>query len=583
MKNYNRHLKILCLWGILFLPIVCSAGGIEIVSGGKIVVSDAGTISIADGGFTNNGTFTAGSGTVTFSGTGTSSYDIAGSSTTFYNLKIDSTTITRINTTVAATNLTIQPSAKLTLVTGKSLTASTSFTIKSNANGTGSFVDEGGTVSLASPTVEQYLSYGSATGPTYRYWYLSTPVAAGNSSAILKGNVSGSYKFWTFSEANQPNPYTAATSGSLGSFATVGQGYVAMVISDRTVTFSGTLNTGNQSVTLTNNGNAQYGGFNLIGNPFPSYLNWESVATTDVSTAWFRTFNNTSRLMAFDTYNGISKSGTFNNGNYNSKFITPMQAFWVKTSSNVSLSLPNSARSHTDNSNVRLRDAQIDSRSLLRLDVSNSIISDEILIGFDENARDNYEAYDSPKMTNDNVDIPEIYTLSENKELVINFMQPFESSKFIPLGFRTGKEGSFKIKAKEIQNFGDETTVILKDKLLNFETDLKKNPEYSFTSSVVNNANRFEVSIRKNPTGLDKIEETSFDVVSANTGSLQIIIRNNDNRNTVVKIFDIQGRLIYSESAKSEIVNVNLNTEPGVYFVIVNDETFNGIKKVIIH
>jgi hypothetical protein len=557
--------------------MVCSAGGIEISSGGKIVVSDAGTISIADGGFTNNGTFTAGSGTVTFSGTGTSSYDIAGSSTTFYNLKIDSATITRINTTVSATTVTIQPSAKLTLLSGKSLTASTSFNVKSNANGTGSFVDEGGTVSLTSPTVEQYLSYGSATGPTYRYWYLSTPVAAGNTDVILRGNVLGTYKFWTFSEASQPNPYT----NQHGSFE-VGKGYVAMVSSDRTITFSGTLNTGDQSVNLTNTGDLTYGGFNLIGNPFPSYINWESLATSDVSTAWFRTFKSTTRLMAFDTYNGISKVGTFNNGNYNSKYIPPMQAFWVKTTSNRTFSLTNVSRSHTDNSNVRLRDASNERRSLLRLAVSNGVNSDEALIGFSENATDSYEAWDSQKMSNDNIDIPELFTMVDNKEMVINFMQTSESGKIIPLGFRTGKEGSFIINAKEIQNLGDETSVILKDKLLNLETDLKKNPEYSFTSPVVNNANRFEVSFRKIPTGLDKTEGALFDVITTNKGSVEIIIRNTKNRNTIIKMVDIQGKLIYNMHASGENISVNINTLPGIYFIIVNSETFNGLKKVII-
>ncbi|MBV5342427.1 hypothetical protein JZU68_02030, partial [bacterium] len=61
---------------------------------------------------------------------------------------------------------------------------------------------------------------------------------------------------------------------------TPGKGYIQVASSTEgstgVVEFTGTTNSGNIPVILTYNSGTG-NGFNLVGNPFPSYLNWQAV------------------------------------------------------------------------------------------------------------------------------------------------------------------------------------------------------------------------------------------------------------------------------------------------------------------
>jgi hypothetical protein len=118
-----------------------------------------------------------------------------------------------------------------------------------------------------------------------------------------------------------------------------------------------TLNTGDISVLLTRTvtetpDNAKRG-FNLVGNPYPSYIDWDYVyleADNVRPTIWYRTLNGAS--MVFHTYNAELGVGSPTTA---SEYIPPMQAFWVKvdtdpvspvTVSNGTLNFTNDMRSH---------------------------------------------------------------------------------------------------------------------------------------------------------------------------------------------------------------------------------------------
>jgi hypothetical protein len=86
----------------------------------------------------------------------------------------------------------------------------------------------------------------------------------------------------------------------------------------------------------------------------------------------------------------------------------------------------------------------------LRLQVSNGINTDEAVVYFNANASNGFDAYDSPKMSNANKAIPEIYTLAANEELVINGMNELALNTELPLGFSSGELNNYSIKASEI-------------------------------------------------------------------------------------------------------------------------------------
>jgi len=123
----------------LFLSFNClmsfsvQAQGINIGNGGNMTIIGAATIQIADGGLVNNGTYTKGTETVTFSGTtagtisGTSNVDMN-------NLSITNTGgLTTQLTLLTAANLTIDNNSKFTIATGKAVTVTTALTNNSGS------------------------------------------------------------------------------------------------------------------------------------------------------------------------------------------------------------------------------------------------------------------------------------------------------------------------------------------------------------------------------------------------------------------------------------------------------------------
>ena len=175
------------------------------------------------------------------------------------------------NTTI--NSIIVNPGAKLTLNSGQTLTAGT-LRLESSSSGTGTFVDKNLSESTQAinATVQQYL-------PSGRNWYVSSPIntiavptgstyfgyqEAGNNSDL---SVSGATAYW--------KPYTA------GASLTAGKGYIAQPLGETTLQFSGILNSGNTTVQLSRTALAAKAGFNLVGNPYPSYLDWSMVATAN--------------------------------------------------------------------------------------------------------------------------------------------------------------------------------------------------------------------------------------------------------------------------------------------------------------
>ncbi len=107
MKTYLSILYLL-LTALLYAPICSIAQGILNTNGTRIVVNGAASIVINEGGFTNEGTFTKGTGSVVFTGsTATANSFIAGAAATdFYNLILNkSANGLQLNRNIGVSNL----------------------------------------------------------------------------------------------------------------------------------------------------------------------------------------------------------------------------------------------------------------------------------------------------------------------------------------------------------------------------------------------------------------------------------------------------------------------------------------------
>ena len=210
----------------------------------------------------------------------------------------------------------------------------------------GDFTNTAGTVTLHSDSDEfsSLLVSGAASGDiTYnRYvnlvgdgeWDLIGAPVSGMafSSLITDTNIATNGSFYAVgSYDNTADTWTNATDATTGNLQ-LGQGYQMATTSGGTLSFTGAIASGDQTVTITNNDAENSGAgrrWNLIANPFASYLNGNSNAD---GTNNFLTVNTAAIDDNFEALYGWKADGTgyeiYNNSS-TATHIAPGQGFFV--------------------------------------------------------------------------------------------------------------------------------------------------------------------------------------------------------------------------------------------------------------
>lgn len=477
-------------------------------------------------------------------------------------------------------SITVNPGGKLTNSSGSVLTAN-ALNLCSDALGTATYLDNGAT-NVINANVQQYLTAG-------RNWYISSPVGSAPVSSLNTATSVVSYNeptaTWITQSSSTLNPMTGYISVNNGSSAVV--------------TFSGILNSGLKSTNLTRTAGIAKEGFNLVGNPYPSYVSWDAATTSNLEpTMWYRTKNGNNTAYVFDTYNSVSQIGTSLNGEQINCNIPPMQAFWVRVKAPIlvhdtigRLTFTNTMRSHkgsqTANSlttpDVKLKTKAVlsSSQQVLRLQVTNGVNSDESIVLFNANATNGLDNYDSFKMSNANVTVPEIYTRIGSDNMVINGLNSVESVVELPLGFTTGQSNNFIIKATEVSNFESSVQIILKDNLLNSVLILKQGSEYSFSSDTINTTTRFTLLFKVTGTTTSTKESVSDDIQINSAKGCNIIISGTGLKTGAsVGIYNTIGQKLQSRQIQSTTI---IHVPVGVYIIAITNNGKNLTKKVILN
>ncbi|MEI6754786.1 MAG: T9SS type A sorting domain-containing protein [Paludibacter sp.] len=427
-------------------------------------------------------------------------------------------------------------------------------------------------------TVQQNLTTG-------RNWYISSPVSGATANML---SASPEHPVLWYDEVHGTSaPWVYITdNSSLNSM----QGYVLNPASSGAVTFSGSLNTGAKEIVATRTAGQTKAGFNLVGNPYPSYLNWDNVTKTNLSTTmWYRTKTAPAQGTGisdyvFDTYNATGGVSTSLGTKAVTNLIPPMQAFWVLVNSGQSsgaLSVTNSQRAHADNGSntFKSKSSTSNTQPLVRLEVSNGLSNDQALVYFNASASNSFDSYDSPKMSNGVASIPEIYTLAGTEQVVINGLKDITQ---ITLGFSTGQANNFSIKASQFTNFVSGTQIILRDNLLNTEQDLTVG-DYKFYSEVTaNNENRFTL-LFKAPSVATGINSVNANVWISTNASGQLIINGNVNAETSLSVYNAVGQRVVSTNLTSNINVLDYRLSAGVYTVTLTSAGKTATTKIIIN
>lgn len=250
----------------------------------------------------------------------------------------------------SGSSMTLGPGAKATL---GSFTNNGSLTLQSDAvSGSASFIASSYSGNAA--TIELFLSGGEAGGTgtkTFRWHYISTPVSSLAVSTFAPTTTLNVAKYYddrvsgtltTGWVAYDGYIYSTGGTDPVRQFSTLlpGIGYDYYYSQDHKYTFSGQLNTSDVTINLSYAVNDALHGFNLLGNPFSSGLDW-SVISSDPSFPL-----NTSKTVYFTRDNTqCSFVGGVGIPSDVTGIIPPMQGFFVKTyTAGNALKIPASAR-----------------------------------------------------------------------------------------------------------------------------------------------------------------------------------------------------------------------------------------------
>jgi fibronectin-binding autotransporter adhesin len=335
-------------------------------------------------------------------------------------------------------------------------------------------------------TMQRYLPSG------FGYKYISSPFQS------LTVNGFSSYvdltaTFPTFYEYDE----SKASSGWVSYVTTTNplnpmQGYAAnfgALAAAKTVDVTGVVNNGSLQITLYNNNQPYTLGFNLVGNPFPSPIDWNAASWTktniDNALYYFKAGITDQYTGTYSTYiNGNSSDGLATN------VIPSMQGFFVHVTDGSypvtgNLAVTNSVRIN-DLTHAFLKSAKINTLPLLRITagfVDNGTPSDPAVIYFDSSATQLFDKdFDALKLMNTDILVPNIYSMTpDTKRLSISAVPfPADSLYSIPLGLRTAKDGWITFKASDIEQIPTGMYIYLVDAGAGVNQDLKLNPQYRF-------------------------------------------------------------------------------------------------------
>jgi hypothetical protein len=382
----------------------------------------------------------------------------------------------------------------------------------------------------------------------------------------------------------------------------VGKGYYVRAGTSTTLNFTGGAFNNEPSYTLnltrtgTTNSNR---GFNLVSNPYPSYLDLDGVTRSSgvSSTIWYRTANS-SNANVFDTYNASGGTGTNTNGlGAVSRYIPPMQSFWVFVTPNNTtgtISFDNADRSHYQSGVQGLRSTAQDFPMFLRLNVEQGTNRDQIILYMKPEASSAYDEFDSDKMFLSGT--PQLYTKITDKKLVINGMKNNKKQTSVPLFIYIPSTGLFTLHAEEFNV--EEGLILLEDKQEQMMQDITLNDTYTFYATSGVCSNRFVIHFKmpnavptaQGPSNNWADDQTVFNeaggvqITSDARGKVVIALEQTEDVKVegMVQVTDANGRKVYNGTLDGVLSTIQLDVPSGIYYLTVQSGNITEKKKVFI-
>lgn len=504
---------------------------------------------------------------------------------TVNNLTVSGTsdlTLSNAGLLTVAGNLVIGSTAKLTIGTAQSVTVTGALSngdasrlvIKSGATGTGSLIHNTAGVGA---TVERYL-VGYDDENDQMFHLISSPVVAqAIREEFVTNTPTAGHDFYSFDEVTNMWINTRAA-GDIWNTAfennfAVGKGYLVAYPSDVTKNFTGVLNSAEVVLTCSNTAPPAGGnGWNLLGNPFPSAIDWNALTRNGLDDALYYYDNAEQKYRYF-----LSIDGDVTSLGSGSQYIPAMQGFMVHASTNgATLTIPKAAKTH-NGQNIYYKSTATVPGSLSLIVATNGH-EDEAFIHFNNQATTAFDgAYDAYKLRSYSGVVPNLYTKgTDGNELAINGLPELGETTVIPVYLEPATAGTYSISAN-LSGLPN-ALVYLKDSKTNTTHNLSTNPVYSFTAAPGDDASRFSLHFAS--VGLGETPTTQPVLAYYHDGALYV---NNTEAGAEIMLFGISGQLLKQQTATSGLNTLQAGKlSAGVYVVRVQSAAGTYSSKVIV-
>jgi hypothetical protein len=453
--------------------------------------------------------------------------------------------------TATCNNITIQSGAVLTIgATGK-LTVNGSLT--NNAGAAGLVVNSGGSLiehSGVAATVKRNIASNE--------WHIISAPISDAKAGMFEG-------FYLQKHTESTNKYSDITDVGenlipMQGFALYGSTGVSPAL------FSGPLNKGSISFT-TSLSDAPGEGWNLVGNPYPSSIDWNSndIVKNNIELATYcHVTYSESELENYGWATFISGIGT----NGGSQYFAPCQGFFVKANAEIgSVTMNNGARLHNATTFFKNANAV---PNLIRLQVSGNGYKDEAVVRFVPEATAEFDGnYDAHKLFGDVAAAAQVFTTGQN-QLSINSLP---ETNMVPVGVKIGTTGTYTIAATEINDMPYAT---LEDTKTGIFTELAKS-SYTFNFTPGEDEMRFKLHF-----SALSVDEEINQQASIYSFHKTAYINQNTLKVADIYIYNAAGQLITSHESATGLLAVQLQTS-GVYIVKVISNKQIQTKKIFIN
>lgn len=438
------------------------------------------------GNWSNAGLFNHNNGTALFSGE--SPQEISGQ-TTFYNLTQDNNAQLTLAGNVHLLNT-------LKLQSG-AFHANGLLTLVSNLQGTGRIAKvESGATFIGSITMERFV-----TSPAVGWHYIGTPIKeqtvldwAENfkiQSPVNPGNPN--VAFWNEPEEKWENIV------SVEQVIQPGRGvkayWWAPQVQDGQLKFdnAGEPVIGNYSIPVYKESESTFTGRNMIANPYPSEINWDSESgwlnkSIIKNTYYVWDPANRGYLAYVGAEDGTPGVGTGGLG----PVIPSSQAFFVHALETGSLEVAEDIKADAGFNPTFFRERAAANELRVKM-VNSSGKNDETIVRFLNHAAIEIDRYDAPKMKGELLNISSVPL--KGVELAINSMPFDKSTSRISLKVQAASKGESQLQFSGLSTFSNTKQIYLLDRFTSDRVALNDGAVYSFniTSDPLSSGERFEI------------------------------------------------------------------------------------------